>query len=76
MKINGQDIVTRPSNKLYHQLDDLDWLFEELKKKTISELAKELDLPQNSVRFRVMQYFPDDWKKQIKKSRKWKDLPR
>jgi hypothetical protein len=53
-------------------LDDLDWVYEQLRTKSIAELSKELEIPYNSIRFRVVKYFPLAWQDAIKKERKWK----
>lgn len=76
MIIKGQQIDKRGCNKKYTQLDNLDWLYEQLDvnrgNKTIAELSKELEIPQNSIRFRVVNYFPDDWISNIRKGRAWR----
>lgn len=36
-------------------------LYERLKEKSIGKLAKEWNVPQNSIRTRVMNHFPDEW---------------
>lgn len=71
MKIHGIDLKLRGANKLYPQLDDLDSLFEKLKNKSIGKLAKELDVPQNSIRYRVFKYFPAEWIACIRKDRRY-----
>jgi hypothetical protein len=71
VKINGKEIKLRGSNKLYHQLDDLDKLFEMLKEKSIGALSKELGIPQNCIRYRVFSYFPEEWIAQVKKDRRY-----
>ena len=68
----------RKGNKKYWFLDNLTWLFEELKMKSMMELAKELCLLHNipdprslagSIRFMVKKYFTEDQIKQLKKER-------
>lgn len=54
--LNGQVIETRGANKKYPELDNLDELLEKLKKKSITQLAKELGCPQNSLRSRLFKY--------------------
>lgn len=73
MKMNGKEIKVRGSNKFYTELDDLDWLFEQLKVKSMAQLADELKIPytsRNVIRHRVEKYFPQEWKDQIKRERK------
>ncbi len=71
MKFQGVNYQLRGSNKKYPQLDDLDLLFEELKKKSITKLAKELGVPQNSIRYRVFRYFPAEWLKVVRRDRRY-----
>lgn len=68
VKINGQVIATRGSNKVYYQLDDLDWLYVQLQTMTMAQLARALGIGRNSrnvIRHRVDRYFPDEWKANI-----------
>lgn len=71
MKINGEEAITpRGANKKYHQLDDLDLLYELLQKKCIADVAKDLDVPPESIRYRVIHYFPEEWEANIKRKRR------
>lgn len=70
MKLYGQEYKIRGANKKYHFLDDLDALYEKLKKTCIKDLADELGVGSGSIRYRVEKYFPDEWKKNIKRKRK------
>ena len=71
MKINGQQLSLRGSNKKYHALDDLDELFAKLKDKSMAQLSKELGVPANSIRHRVVTYFPQEWIDEIQRERKF-----
>ena len=73
MKLQGQIIQKRGSNKKYPFLDDLDALYEALKEKSIGELAREWNVPQNSIRTRVMNHFPDEWFLEMKIDRLGKE---
>jgi hypothetical protein len=70
MKIHGKELKTRGSNHKFYQLDDLDHLFELLKKKSVGKLSQELGVPSNSIRHRIMKYFPSEWREKIKVERK------
>ena len=64
--------------KLYPFLDNLDWLKEQLQKKTIMQLAEELSLATGKdkqslhgcITFRVNRWFSDEEKKNVKRGRK------
>lgn len=71
MKQNGQEFNLRNSNHKYYMLDDLDMLFERLKEVSVGKLAKELNVPQNSIRYRVMRYFTEEQIAAIKKDRRY-----
>lgn len=74
MKIFGQEITwIRNANKKYLFLDDLDMLYSQLLTKSIAELAKELNVPPNSIRHRVHKYFLPEMIKNIKKDRRPKE---
>lgn len=64
-KLNGTTVLIRGSNQKYTELNDLDWLFEELKHTTRAELAKKLGVPYNSINYRVHKYFSEEKLKQI-----------
>lgn len=70
MKIHGVEHKLRGSNKKYTFLDDLDALYALLQKKCIKDLADELGVGSGSIRYRVEQYFPEEWKRKIKRKRK------
>jgi hypothetical protein len=72
VKIHGIQHSLRGANKKYYQLDDMDELYEKLQLLSIGALAKELGVPQNSIRHRVMKYFPPEWIANIKKDRRYK----
>lgn len=74
IKVNGQELEIQSNNCLYSVLNDIDLLYEKLKTMHITQLAKELQVPQNSIRFRVHKYFPlidAEWEKNIVKGRKY-----
>lgn len=71
MKLKGQEYKLRGANKKYQELDDLDSLFELLKTMSITQASKHLGVPQNSIRYRVFRYFPQEWIDQIVKERKY-----
>ncbi len=71
MKQNGNEFFLRGSNKKYHFLDDLDYLYSELQVISIGDLAKKLKVPYNSIRYRVRRYFPKEWLDNIVKDRKY-----
>ena len=71
MKIFGKEIKKRGANKKYPELDDLDWLYSRLKTMSITQLAKKLEVPQNSIRHRVFSHFPQEWIDSIVKERKY-----
>ena len=71
MKINGKEFKMRGSNHKYYVLDDLDNLYQLLLTKSIAQLSKELDVPQNSIRYRCFRYFSDEQLKAIKKERRF-----
>ena len=62
----GKEIQTRGSNKIYEVLDNLDALYEELKKKYRDDLARELGVPYNSLNYIIRKYFPKEWIDNIK----------
>lgn len=68
MIFNGKVIPRRGSNKKYLELDDVDMLYERVRKDgenpiCITDLAKELGVPQNSIRHRLRSILADDqWK--------------
>lgn len=62
----GKEIQTRGSNKRYEVLDNLDALYEELKKKYRDDLARELGVPYNSLNYIIRKYFPKEWIDNIK----------
>lgn len=73
MKIHGKDIPVRGSNKRYTQLDDLDWLYEQLQEMSMAELADKMGIEyksRNVIRHRVEKYFPLEWKLNIVRERK------
>ena len=61
----GKKFAVRGSNKLYTQLNDLDFIFNELKSKCPADLAKELDVPYNSLRYIIVTYFTEEEQEQI-----------
>ena len=65
MKLNGVEFHPRGANKKYVFLDDLDWLYENLKVMSMSAFAKLHGCPFNSVRSRVMKYFTAEMKASI-----------
>lgn len=71
MKVNGRELHLRPSNHKHWVLDDLDKLFEMLKVKSMSEVAKELNVPANSIRYRITRYLSDEQLAQIKQGRRF-----
>ena len=71
MKLKGKEFSTRGSNKEYYELDDLDWLYSLLRKKCITDVAKDLGVPQNSIRWRVFKYFPEEWLNNIVRKRRY-----
>ena len=64
-------------NKKYYYLDDMVWLFEQLKTKSMKQLARELSqrygdpigILAGCIRFRVHRYFTKDQKDQIRRQR-------
>lgn len=70
IKIFGQEITVRGSNKLHTILDDIDMLYSELQTMSIAQLAKKLDVPPNSIRHRVNRYFLPEMKANIKRQRR------
>lgn len=69
MKQFGKEFFLRGSNKKYKDLDDLDWLFEQLQIMSIGQFCKKFNYPYNSVRYRVRRYFTEDQLALIKKDR-------
>lgn len=65
MKLNGQELNPRKANKKYHFLDDLDWLYEQLKTMSMQAFAKLHGVPHNSLRHRVLKYFTEEMKANI-----------
>jgi hypothetical protein len=71
IRVRGVEYERRGANKKYDFLDDFDWLYEQLKVKSIAQLAKECDVPANSIRHRVMcDLFPEEWRLNIRWERK------
>ena len=71
-KIFGERLeFIRNSNKLYTQLDDLDWVYSELKVMSMAQFAEKHKVPYNSVRHRVHKYFPPEWLSSIKRQRRF-----
>jgi hypothetical protein len=70
MIIHGKEIPKRGSNKKYFELDNLDNLYQELQKKSIDDLSRELNVPYNSINWRVTQNFPKEWKNNIVRKRR------
>lgn len=58
-KLDGKYIRPRGSNKKYEQLNDLDALFEMLKRDCPADVARQLGVPYNSVRHLIVTYFAD-----------------
>lgn len=59
MIIDGKEVPRRGSNKKYPELDDVDALYERVRKDQddpicITDLARELGVPQNSIRHRLL----------------------
>jgi hypothetical protein len=71
MKIHGKEVKTKLTSKVYFQLDDLDDLYARLQVKPMSEVAKDLGVKPNCIRFRVKRYFPAEWQATIKQGRKY-----
>ncbi len=70
MKLQGKEFSPRRANHKWFQLDDLDNLYKLLLEKCQSDVAKELGVPQNSIRYRFEKYFPEEWKENINRKRK------
>lgn len=75
MKYKGVEIRTRGANKKYPELDDLDYICKRLEMPNglcITELAKELGVPQNSIRHRLYKYVDPEWiETKLVKARKY-----
>lgn len=69
VKIFGNEITPRGSNRKYTELDDLDSLYTTLLSKSMGELAKETGIPYNSIRHRVHKYFTQEMIDRIKRDR-------
>lgn len=70
MKIHGKDYKIRGANKKYPFLDDLDYLYSLLKEKCVKDLADELGVGSGCISYRIDKYFPEEWKKNIKRKRR------
>ena len=68
LKIKGKWVLIRGSNKKHTVLDDIDWLYKQLLTKSRAELAKELNVPYNSINYRL-RYFSEEQRKLIKRER-------
>lgn len=71
LRISGQEFTIKSPNSKYAELDDLDNLYKELQKMSIGDYSKKVGVPQNSVRYRVFHYFPQDWIRNIVKARNY-----
>lgn len=71
LKQNGEEFQLRNSNHKYFRIDDLDWLYAELLKVSIGELSKRLNIPYNSLAFRVRRYFSPEQIEKIVKQRRF-----
>lgn len=71
LKQNGEEFQLRNSNHKYFKLDDLDWLYAELQKVSMGELAKRLNVPFNSIRYRCTRYFSPEQMESIVKERRF-----
>lgn len=69
MKINGRDVILRGSNHKHTCLDDLDKILDMLKTKSMAQLAKELSVPANSIRYRLHRYCSEEQLAAITKQR-------
>lgn len=56
-RFRGKDFIPRGSNRRYEQLNDLDALYERLKAKSPADVARDLCVPYNSIRFLIDKYF-------------------
>lgn len=73
MKIFGNEIKVRGSNKLHKELDDLDNLYQELLTQSMAQVAKKYGVPPNSIRHRVRKYFLPEMLQNIKRERRFHD---
>jgi hypothetical protein len=67
-KGNTSEVVM--ANKKFYDLSDVNWLFEQLKMKSMAELAKEVGCHRGSVEWIVRTKFSEDMQKQVKYQRK------
>ncbi len=71
VKIFGNWIEVRNSNRDHTVLDDLDNLYDLLLKKSMAQVAKELGVPANSIRHRVYKYFTSEMRDNLYRERRF-----